>query len=122
MPRTEVVFFAEDNGSVPIVNWLDGLVSKAQIKCLTKLKRLEEQGHELHRPTHVLRDGIYELRVGLKGINYRILYFFHGKEAVVISHGITKEREVPLKEIELAANRKARFEASPKKHRFEPEV
>jgi phage-related protein len=123
MPRTQVVFFTEGNGSVPIVGWLDGLVSKAQIKCLAKLKRLEEQGHELRRPeADLLRDGIYELRVGLNGINYRILYFFHGKEAVVISHGITKEREVPHKEIELAIDRKARFKASPMKHTFEREV
>jgi phage-related protein len=122
MPRTKVVFFLEHDESVPIVYWLDGLISKAQIKCLAKLKRLEDLGHELRRPeADYLRDGIYELRVGLERVNYRILYFFHGKAEVVISHGITKEREVPPKEIDLAARRRARFEASPKKHRFEPE-
>ena len=68
-----------------LLDWLDGLVSKAQIKCLAKLRRLEELGHELRRPeADYLRDGVYELRVGLEGVNYRILYFFHGKEAVVI--------------------------------------
>ncbi len=50
MPKTQVIFFTEDNGSVPIVDWLDGLFSKAQIKCLAKLKRLEELGNELRRP------------------------------------------------------------------------
>ena len=42
----------------------------------------------------MLRDGIYELRIGLQGLNYRILYFFHGKEAAVVSHGLIKERRV----------------------------
>jgi phage-related protein len=120
MPRTTVVFFVENDGSVPIVDWLDGLLSKAQVKCLAKLKRLEEKGHELRRPeADFLRDGVYELRVGLEGINYRLLYFFHGNEAVVISHGITKERVVPAREIDLAAQRRDRYLANPKKHRFE---
>ena len=122
MPKTRVVFFMEDDGSVPIVDWLDGLVSKAQIKCLAKLKRLEELGHELRRPeADYLRDGVYELRVGLQRVNYRILYFFHGNQAVVLSHGITKTREVPSKEIDFAVQRSARFRASPNDHTFEPE-
>lgn len=121
MPRTNVVFFKDDDGSVPIVGWLDGLISKAQIKCLAKLKRLEELGHELRRPeADLLRDGIYELRIGLQGMNYRILYFFHGTSAVVVSHGLTKERIVPPKEIDRAVTRKQRFETAPKQHTFEP--
>lgn len=122
MPNTRVVFFKEENDSVPIVDWLDALGSKAQIKCLAKLKRLEDLGHELRRPeADFLRDGIYELRIGLEGTNYRILYFFHRNEAVVISHGIIKARAVPPKEIDLGVQRKERFEAEPKKHTFEPE-
>jgi hypothetical protein len=50
MPRKPVVFFMDDDGMIPIFDWLDGLVSKAQIKCLAKLRRLEELGHELRRP------------------------------------------------------------------------
>ncbi len=121
MPYTRVVFFRDDDGSVPIIDWLDALASKVQIKCLAKLKRLEDLGHELRRPeADFLRDGIHELRVGLEGTNYRILYFFHKNEAVVISHGITKERAVPPNEIDLAIRRKARFAAKPKKYGFEP--
>src|SRR5437763_4127773 len=121
MPKTEVVFYKEDDGSVPILEWLDSLQQKALDKCAVRIERLMELGHELRRPeADYLRDGVYELRVGLQGVNYRILYFFHGKELVVVSHGITKEREVPPKEIDLAAHRRAQFEARPQKHRFEP--
>ena len=121
MPQTRVVFFRDEDGSVPILDWLDEIPGKAQIKCLARLKRLEQLGHELRRPeADLLRDGIYELRIGLQGINYRILYFFHGNIAAVVSHGLTKERRVPPREIDEAVERKQLFEANPKRHTFEP--
>ena len=83
------------------MDWLDEIPGKAQIKCLARLKRLEYLGHELRRPeADLLRDGIYELRIGLQSIKYRILYFFHGNTAAVVSHGLTKERRVPSREID----------------------
>jgi hypothetical protein len=121
LPATEVVFYQE-KGSVPLVEWLDGLPIKAQLKCLARLARLEEQGHELRRPeADYLRDGIHELRASHQGIQYRMLYFFHGRAAIVISHGIVKERVVPAREIDLAMARKAMFEANPRNHQFVPE-
>jgi hypothetical protein len=44
-----------------------------------------------------------------------MLYFFSGGKAV-ISHGLTKEGRVPDRDIELAINRKARFELNPNMH------
>ena len=123
MPRTRVIFFKDKNGSVPILDWLDGLPRKAQAKCIARIQRLRDLGHELRRPeADLLRDGIYELRVGLSGVNYRLLYFFHGKAAAVLSHGLTKQREVPAREIELAIRRKQLFETSPKDHTHEENV
>ena len=66
-----------------------------------------------------LRDGIYELRVSLGGVHHRILYFFHGAMAAVVSHGLVKERVVPSKEIDHAFEHKKRFEANPAKHTYE---
>lgn len=72
---------------------------------------------KLRRPeADVLRDGIYELRASLHGIHYRILYFFHGTAAAIVSRGIVKESAVPAKEIERAIARKNRFMADPAKH------
>ena len=103
MPKIRVVFYREPGGSAPVLEWLDGLPPKAQDKCLVKIERLRDLGHELRRPeADLLRDGIYELRVGLQGLNYRILYFFHGRAAVVLAHGLVKERVVPPKAIEEA--------------------
>ncbi len=45
-----------------------------------------------------------------------MLYFFHGREVVVISHGFTKyEATVPPAEIERARRRKQAFEADPQR-------
>ena len=120
MPRTQVVLYRDDDGSVPFLEWFDQLSEKAQDKCRVKIERLGELGYELRRPeADYLRDGIYELRVRFRSVNYRMLYFFHGREAVVISHGIVKERLVPPDEIELALRRRRRFESDPARHRHE---
>lgn len=117
MARVTVIFFREEDGSIPMREWLDGIPRKAQAKCLAKLKRLEEHGHELRRPeADYLRDGVYELRVGLMGVNYRMLYFFHGRIAAVVSHGLVKERAVPARDIDRAIERKRLFERNPTAH------
>ncbi len=94
--------------------------SKARDKCYVRLERLSEMGHALRRPeADYLRDGIYELRVTLRGIHHRILYFFHGAVAAVVSHGVIKTQVVPPKEIDRAVERKKRFEANPPRHTYE---
>lgn len=113
-----VVFYRESSGAVPFLEWFDRLPHKAQDSCRTRLERLAEQGHLLRRPeADYLRDGIYELRVKVGGVNYRMLYFFHGQQAIVLSHGIVKQQAaVPPKEIDRAIERKAAFTDSPLSH------
>lgn len=114
MPKISVVFYEEDATIVPVLDWLDRLPAKAQDKCRVRIERLRDLGHELRRPEgDYLRDGIYELRVGHRGMNYRMLYFFHGRVAAVLAHGLVKEREVPAREIEEAIRRKRMFELNP---------
>jgi hypothetical protein len=118
MPAAEVLFFKEGD-EAPLLTWLDGLPKRAQAKCIARIERLTELGHELRRPeADFLRDGIYELRIGLQGLNYRILYFFHGKRVAVLSHGLIKEKIVPPKEIDLAIKRKEAFEGNPDKYTY----
>ena len=106
MPQTKVVYYREADGTVPVLEWLDALPRQAMVKCRVKIDRLKELGHELRRPeADYLRDGVYELRVRLQRINYRLLYFFHGNTVAVIAHGIVKEKAVPPKEIDRAIER-----------------
>ena len=119
MPRTDVILYHEADGTVPLLEWLDGLPSKAVAKCRVRIERLAELGHELRRPeADYLRDDIYELRVRHQRVNYRMLYFFHGRKAVVLSHGLLKERSVPPKEIDKAIARKTQFEKDPDKYSY----
>jgi hypothetical protein len=118
MPKTKVVFFAQE-GSAPLLEWLDEQSVKVQDKCLVRIERLAELGYELRRPeADFLRDGIYELRVRYQRVNYRMLYFFDEGTAVV-SHGLTKEDEVPEPEIERAIRNMKEYQGSPMEHTYE---
>ncbi|MBZ0169902.1 hypothetical protein MELA_00402 [Candidatus Methylomirabilis lanthanidiphila] len=119
MPKVKVVFYQEETGEVPVLDWLDRLPAKVQDKCRVRIERLRDLGHELRRPeADYLRDGIYELRVVRRGVNYRILYFFHGRVAAILTHGLIKEREVPARDIEEAIRRKRKLALDPERHTY----
>jgi DNA-binding XRE family transcriptional regulator len=44
MPKTNVVFYREEDGSVPILDWLDSLQERALGKCTVRIERLAELG------------------------------------------------------------------------------
>ena len=123
MPRTKVVFFQETPGQGPVVEWLQELRrrdKKVYAKCVAAIERLADLGHELRRPlADYLRDGIHELRPKSGHVNYRILYFFHGRDVAVLASALTKEREVPAIEVDRAIARKRKFEGDPNGHSYE---
>jgi hypothetical protein len=43
----------------------------------------------------------------------------YGRKAIVVSHGLVKERMVPPAELELALWRKVQFESNPRRHTHE---
>ncbi len=121
MPKTEVIFYQEEDGRAPALLWLQDLrrgEQRAYAKCVVRIRELAQCGHELRRPAaDLLRDGIYELRARAGRVQYRLLYFFHGRTAAILAHGLTKEGEVPEAEIKRALTRKRRFDQSPERHR-----
>ena len=122
MPACHVVFYQEKDGEAPVVDWLKNLRqsdAKAFIKCRAALTRLALLGHELRRPeSDYLREGIYELRVRLGSVNYRLLYFFHQRTVSVVAHGLTKEDAVPATDIHRAIARKSAYALDPAAHTF----
>ena len=118
----DVVFYQEDGRDVPVLDWLKELRRSDQRVyeiCVAAIERLAEFGHELRRPlADFLRDGIYESRIRKGRVNYRILYFFHGRNLAILGHALTKEDKVPKTDIERAVRRKKAFEADPAAHSY----
>jgi DNA-binding XRE family transcriptional regulator/putative component of toxin-antitoxin plasmid stabilization module len=102
LPKTKVVFYREEDGTVPLLEWFDGLAEKAQDKCVARLERLRELGHELRRPeADILRDGIYELRAKQGNMNFRMLYFFQARSPSSSPMALpSRKRPFPLQKSE----------------------
>ena len=123
MPETQVVFFRSESGKVPVLDALERIAMRKDVrlaaKCRAKIERLAMLGHELRRPdADYLDEGIHELRVIHRRRHLRVLYFFDGGIAV-LSHIIRKEGRVPLKEIHRAVGNRVLYRHHPLNHTFE---
>ena len=122
MGGVDVVFYQDVDGTVPALDWLKELrrrEPRAFAKCVVRIGRLAEAGHELRRPeADYLRDGVYESRIRHRRVHYGLLYFFHGRNAAVLAHGLTKKAAVPESDIERALVRKANFERDRERHTY----
>lgn len=115
---TQVVFFCERSGRIPIQKWLKSLPKQHENRCRDAIRRLQKFGNRLRHPhVHNLGRGIYELRTRIGRVRYRILYFWHDNTIAILSHGIAKQKSaIPQHEIERALNRKRQFEQDPILH------
>lgn len=125
MPRTEVRFFQFAPNRSPVLSWLKDLRradAEAYARCVAAISRLAEFGHELRRPlADFLQEGIYELRIRKSKVNYRILYFFHGRNVAILGLALTKEDRVPSADLVRVLRRRAMFEQDPEMHSLEVE-
>jgi phage-related protein len=122
MPSIHVHLFREEDGTVPLLAWLDKLRPlKAVAKCRVLIELLKTAGQDLRRPhADILRDGIYELRARVGRVQYRLLYFFHGQGTAILSHGFIKRgTAVDPNEIDKAIKRKEKFREHPEAHTHE---
>jgi phage-related protein len=98
VPATKIHFYQETPGEVPVLDWF-------------------------RRPhADALRGDIRELRAKKGHVNYRILYFAHGRSIAILTHALTKETRVADGDIEPAIARKKRFERDPTRHTAEQEI
>lgn len=123
MPQTDVFIFKDDDGSAPLLDWLDEQPAKVKDALTARVELLAQEGNQLRRPhCDKLDSGIFELRKKVNGVNYRILYGFCGKCAALLSHGCTKEQKVPPKEIKKAKENLDKFKQNPAKHTYYGEL
>jgi phage-related protein len=120
LPETRVVLFRTDRGDVPVLETIDRLLKRGDLrlaaKFRVKIERLAAMGFELRRPdADYLDDGIYELRIIHRRVHYRVLYFY-SDDTAVLSHVVRKEGRVSPTEIERAARNRRLYELSPREH------
>lgn len=122
MAHTVLLMFRHGN-EVPALDYLESLSRRAQTRTLLLLELLQREGYRLRRPqADFLEDGIYELRVDEGNIHHRFLYFFHGQNVVILTHGLRKERQVPPREIERAKSLRTVYLSDPASHSLEIEL
>jgi len=126
LPPVRIVYFKDARGGLPVLEWLrtvrfrdPRLYSRAEFL----IQRLAAEGYAMRRPyAEYLGQGLYELRFHSGRVQIRILYFFHGREAVVLSSVLRKEDRIPPIELGRAALRKREFESSPGEHSHEEDL
>ena len=100
----EIEYYETPDGKCPTKEFLDSLNKKKELpKAIRLIDLLSDMGYELRAPhCRHLEDGIYELRIIVENLQYRILYFYFYQDKIVLSHGLRKEAKVPTAEIEKA--------------------
>ena len=123
MPPTDIIIYQDEAGNVPLLEWIDSLPERVQIKCTQKIELLEKFGFDLQRPhCDILKSGIYELRARRQNVHYRVLYCFVGQNKILLSHGCIK-KGAEMREIEIkgALRNLANYAKSPDAHTYKGE-
>jgi phage-related protein len=107
-----VVFYRTADGHCPVEEFLDSLPAKAAQKATWTLSLLEDL--EIVPSAYFKKlggtDGIWECRFVFGSNAYRLLCFFPGRSAVVLTHGfVKKSQKTPGAEIERAEGYKKDF-------------
>jgi phage-related protein len=102
-----LILYTTDRGDSPIDEFLDGLAKKSRAKVAAYLSLLEDEGPNLKRPyADVVRGKIRELRIHYSSNQYRILYFFHVRDQIVLVHALFKKTQrLKEKDIDLSERR-----------------
>lgn len=116
------ILFYREGDEVLVLDWLDEFDQRTRRPVILAIERLAQLGHEA-RPPLVKHIGgnIYELRLMVGRVNFRILFFWDRLTAAVMVVGLTKEKDLPNTEVERARERKRRYEADPANHYIEAE-
>jgi phage-related protein len=99
--------FAEIDGKVPMVEFLESLNIRERAKIfayIDKLVALKTNGIQpKENLSKHLEDGIFELRVSHDNRISRCLYFFEAQRQIMFTHGyVKKEQKTPKSVIEKA--------------------
>ncbi len=99
--------FAEINGKVAMIEFLDSLYIKERAKIFAYIEKLVELKNSGIQPKEKLskhlENGIFELRVSFENRISRSFYFYESEKQIIFTHGfVKKEQKTPKSEIEKA--------------------
>jgi phage-related protein len=105
-------FFAEDDGNLPVRDWLDRLPDEVRAKVIARIDLLRESGPALDFPyTSQIEGKLREARLRMGKTRYRVLYFFDENRTGILLHGFTKNTaSVEEGDKRIARTRMARHE------------
>lgn len=100
-------FFKNDDGIIPVGQFIRTLDVKMKAKVVSDLHRLEMLGNEAREPlSKHLEDDIFEMRSVFGNDIVRILYFFDDNKLIIATNGfVKKQQKTPPEEIALAKSR-----------------
>ncbi|MBI3752436.1 MAG: type II toxin-antitoxin system RelE/ParE family toxin, partial [Deltaproteobacteria bacterium] len=82
--------FAEVNGKVPMIEFLDSLSAKERAKIFAYIDKLVELKNSRMQPkenlSKHLEDGIFELRVSFENRISRSFYFYEAEKQIIFTH------------------------------------
>ncbi|PKM56424.1 MAG: type II toxin-antitoxin system RelE/ParE family toxin [Firmicutes bacterium HGW-Firmicutes-3] len=108
-----IIYYEDDNGKIPILDFLRALPRKNRAKAIWEIDLLKEFGTNLSMP-HVKKmssyNNLWELRIKVSSNNYRVFYFHHTNNNFILLHGFHKKsQKTPKREIQIAIKRKNTF-------------
>ena len=90
-PVWRVDFFREDDGTFPVMKWLDRLPEEVRGKVIARIDLLKRGGPTLDYPyTSQIEGRLREARLRMGKLRYRVLYFFDEERTAILLHGFTK--------------------------------
>ena len=111
--RIPAIFFRTEAGGEPVRDWLKGLPSSQDRKCIGEDIKTVEFGWPIGMPVcRPLGDGIYEVRTSLAQNRIaRVLFYIDKKGRTVLLHGfIKKTRKSPSEDLDLARRNKSKHQ------------
>ncbi|NDL66402.1 type II toxin-antitoxin system RelE/ParE family toxin [Anaerotalea alkaliphila] len=104
----DVEFYAKENGSIPVQEFLLSLNPKMRAKVFSEIELLETHGPNLREPyvkpvKGKIYKGLFELRIKFSTDISRIFYFGYRDNTYVLLHGFTKKtQKTPVRELDKA--------------------
>lgn len=103
----KAIFFTDTNGGSPVVGYLRGLPKHDRQKVVQRIALLEEKGLKMpfQYCKKLVGTELWELKTKYRTNEHRILFFYNGKNPILV-HGFQKKTEdTPTAEIRIAERR-----------------